>query len=169
MSKKKSKEQDLFSVMDFSDNVVVEKTCEEVKVDYEQKETKNNDIKSETKMAQKEYTTHSVEEVKEATIKYFGGDQLAADVWMNKYALKDSDGNIFELTPDDMHQRSLVLKADIQIQCQKKKFLKFLKISNTSFHKAVRWLVSAMTSRFLLCQTVSLSEQTAVQTLTVLS
>ena len=80
MSKKKSKEQDLFSVMDFSDNVVVEKTCEEVKVDYEQKETKNNDIKSETKMAQKEYTTHSVEEVKEATIKYFGGDQLAADV-----------------------------------------------------------------------------------------
>ena len=105
MSKKKSKDQDLFSVMDFSDNVVVEKTCEEVKVDYEQKETKNNDIKSETKMAQKEYTTHSVEEVKEATIKYFGGDQLAADVWMNKYALKDSDGNIFELTPDDMHHR----------------------------------------------------------------
>ena len=42
MSKKKSKEQDLFSVVDFSDNVVVEKTCEEVNVDCEQKETKNN-------------------------------------------------------------------------------------------------------------------------------
>ena len=53
-------------------------------------------------MKEKRYST---EEVKEATIKYFNGDQLAADVWMNKYALKDSDGNIFELTPDDMHHR----------------------------------------------------------------
>ena len=105
MSKKKSKEQDLFSVVDFGDSTVVDKTCEDVKVDCEQSEIKNKDIKSETKMAQKEYTQHSVEKVKEATIKYFGGDQLAADVWMNKYALKDSDGNIFELTPDDMHHR----------------------------------------------------------------
>ncbi|MBR0323086.1 MAG: adenosylcobalamin-dependent ribonucleoside-diphosphate reductase, partial [Bacteroidales bacterium] len=56
-------------------------------------------------MENKEYKIYSVEEVKEATIKYFNGDQLAADVWMNKYALKDSDGNIFELTPDDMHHR----------------------------------------------------------------
>ena len=53
-------------------------------------------------MKEKRYST---EEVKEATIKYFNGDQLAADVWMNKYALKGSDGNIFELTPDDMHHR----------------------------------------------------------------
>ena len=36
---------------------------------------------------------------------YFDGDTLAANVWMNKYALKDSDGNIYELTPDDMHWR----------------------------------------------------------------
>ena len=36
---------------------------------------------------------------------YFEGDALAASVWMNKYALKDSDGNIYELTPDDMHHR----------------------------------------------------------------
>ncbi len=36
---------------------------------------------------------------------YFNGDTLAANVWMNKYALKDSDGNIYELTPDDMHRR----------------------------------------------------------------
>ena len=53
----------------------------------------------------KEKKVYSTEEVKEATIKYFDGDQLAADVWMNKYALKDSDGHIFELTPDDMHHR----------------------------------------------------------------
>jgi ribonucleoside-diphosphate reductase alpha chain len=36
---------------------------------------------------------------------YFGGDDLAARVWINKYALKDSEGNLYELTPDDMHRR----------------------------------------------------------------
>ena len=36
---------------------------------------------------------------------YFGGDELAARVWINKYALKDSNGNLFEMTPDDMHRR----------------------------------------------------------------
>ena len=39
------------------------------------------------------------------SIEYFHGDQLAATVWINKYALKDSEGNIYELTPDDMHYR----------------------------------------------------------------
>ena len=41
----------------------------------------------------------------EETLKYFKGDDLAARVWVTKYALKDSDGNIYEKTPDDMHQR----------------------------------------------------------------
>ena len=40
-----------------------------------------------------------------ATLKYFDGDELAAKVWTTKYALKDSYGNIYELTPDDMHHR----------------------------------------------------------------
>ncbi|MDR2450083.1 MAG: ribonucleoside-diphosphate reductase, adenosylcobalamin-dependent, partial [Prevotellaceae bacterium] len=39
------------------------------------------------------------------SVKYFKGDELAAAVWVNKYAMKDSFGNIFERTPDDMHQR----------------------------------------------------------------
>lgn len=47
----------------------------------------------------------SVSEIKSAAEKYFKGDKLAADVWMNKYALKDSNGNIYERTPDDMHDR----------------------------------------------------------------
>lgn len=106
MSKQKTKVQDLFSVVDFDDNDVIEKVNNKIeKSDYEKKDISNNEIKSEVEMKQKEYKKYSVEEVKEATIKYFGGDQLAADVWMNKYALKDSDGNIFELTPDDMHHR----------------------------------------------------------------
>ncbi|MDE6094355.1 MAG: adenosylcobalamin-dependent ribonucleoside-diphosphate reductase, partial [Muribaculaceae bacterium] len=47
--------------------------------------------------------THA--QVFEATKDYFGGDELAARVWTSKYALKDSFGNIYELTPDDMHRR----------------------------------------------------------------
>ena len=47
----------------------------------------------------------SFEEVVEKSTEYFNGDSLAADVWANKYALKDSEGNLYELTPDDMHQR----------------------------------------------------------------
>ncbi len=47
----------------------------------------------------------SQEEAIQASLKYFNGDDLAARVWVNKYALKDSFGNIFELIPDDMHRR----------------------------------------------------------------
>jgi ribonucleoside-diphosphate reductase alpha chain len=49
--------------------------------------------------------TFSYEEVFEATKEYFQGDLLAATVWINKYALKDSQGKIYERTPDDMHRR----------------------------------------------------------------
>ncbi len=48
---------------------------------------------------------YSNEEAFEASLKYFNGDELAARVWVNKYALKDSYGNLFELTPDDLHHR----------------------------------------------------------------
>jgi ribonucleoside-diphosphate reductase alpha chain len=47
----------------------------------------------------------SQEEAVKASQEYFKGDDLAARVWVNKYALKDSFGNIFERTPDDMHHR----------------------------------------------------------------
>ncbi|MBR1935404.1 MAG: ribonucleoside-diphosphate reductase, adenosylcobalamin-dependent, partial [Muribaculaceae bacterium] len=49
--------------------------------------------------------TYTYDEVYKATLDYFGGDELAARVWSSKYALKDSFGNLFELTPDDMHHR----------------------------------------------------------------
>ena len=49
--------------------------------------------------------TYSYQQAYDATLDYFGGDELAAQVWVNKYALKDSYGNIYELTPDDMHRR----------------------------------------------------------------
>ncbi|MBE7639327.1 MULTISPECIES: adenosylcobalamin-dependent ribonucleoside-diphosphate reductase [Salegentibacter] len=48
---------------------------------------------------------YSQEEAFKASLDYFKGDDLAARVWVNKYALKDSEGNIYELTPNDMHRR----------------------------------------------------------------
>lgn len=48
---------------------------------------------------------HTFDEAYNASLNYFGGDELAAKVWVSKYALKDSYGNIFELTPNDMHAR----------------------------------------------------------------
>lgn len=49
--------------------------------------------------------SYTYDEVYQATLEYFKGDELAARVWSSKYALKDSFGHIFELTPDDMHRR----------------------------------------------------------------
>ncbi|MDP2688030.1 MAG: adenosylcobalamin-dependent ribonucleoside-diphosphate reductase [Aequorivita sp.] len=49
--------------------------------------------------------TYTQEEAFDASVEYFKGDDLAARVWVNKYALKDSEGNIYEKTPDDMHRR----------------------------------------------------------------
>jgi ribonucleoside-diphosphate reductase alpha chain len=49
--------------------------------------------------------TYNYQQAYEASLKYFDGDELAARVWATKYALKDSYGNLFELTPDDMHRR----------------------------------------------------------------
>ena len=49
--------------------------------------------------------SHTYDEAFNASLKYFGGDELAARVWVSKYALKDSFGNIFELTPEEMHCR----------------------------------------------------------------
>ena len=49
--------------------------------------------------------TYSFEEAFQATLAYFGGDELAARVWVNKYAMKDCFGNIYEKSPEQMHWR----------------------------------------------------------------
>ncbi len=49
--------------------------------------------------------TYTYEEALEAATRYFNNDELAAGVWLNKYALKDSYGKIYERTPSDMHRR----------------------------------------------------------------
>ena len=52
-----------------------------------------------------EPNTYTYQQAYEASLKYFDGDELAARVWATKYALKDSFGHLYELTPDDMHRR----------------------------------------------------------------
>ncbi len=60
------------------------------------------EILTKTEKVSKTFTN---EEAYEAALKYFNGDELAARVWVNKYALKDSDGVIYEQNPDEMHRR----------------------------------------------------------------
>src|SRR3546814_7625235 len=61
-----------------------------------------NDV---TTLAEEVFTSA---EVKQAAMEYFGGDELAATTWMNKYAVKNEQGRFIEKTPVDMHQRMAV-------------------------------------------------------------
>jgi len=75
------------------DTTTKERIDMEVDIDVKQTE--------ETKLRE----SYSYEEVVQSATEYFKGDDLAANVWVNKYALKDSAGNIYERTPNDMHRR----------------------------------------------------------------
>jgi ribonucleoside-diphosphate reductase alpha chain len=65
----------------------------------------NEQVKKHQVIEDQEPMTYTFEEASEASKQYFKGDELAATVWANKYALKDSRGRIYEKTPDDMHRR----------------------------------------------------------------
>ena len=56
------------------------------------------------KQEPKEYRQYTPEEIMKSSVEYFHGDELAANVWMNKYALRNDD-KIYELNPDMMHRR----------------------------------------------------------------
>ncbi len=59
---------------------------------------------------------YSYDEAYEASLRYFKGDELAARVWVNKYAMKDSLGNLYEKTPEDMHRRIVSELARVESQ-----------------------------------------------------
>ena len=63
------------------------------------------EVPAKVNQEEKEMKAYQTEEILAAATRYFRGDALAANVWMNKYALKDSEGHVYELTPDDMHHR----------------------------------------------------------------
>ena len=65
----------------------------------------------------REYHQYSPDEIMRSSVEYFHGDELAANVWMNKYALRDDD-RIFELNPDMMHRRLAAEYARIEQKYQ---------------------------------------------------
>lgn len=103
-SVQQSSPQSLSDVKEFSENAapvaepIVSK--DQSKPEMSSHENHNSSLSQETEL--KAYQT---EEILSSSTEYFGGDALAANVWMNKYALKDSDGNVYEKNPDEMHHR----------------------------------------------------------------
>ncbi len=66
-----------------------------------------HDMQKETEILDnlKDRKQYTFDQAYQSALEYFDGDELAAKVWVNKYALKDSDGHIFESSPNDMHRR----------------------------------------------------------------
>ena len=90
-----------------------------------------------------EKKVYSYDEAYEESLRYFQGDELAARVWVNKYAVKDSFGNIYEKSPEDMHWRIANEVARIEAKYPNRTdFRRTLRLawttSNTSFRKAAR-------------------------------
>jgi ribonucleoside-diphosphate reductase alpha chain len=81
-----------------------EKTTKEQSASSNQNKGEEKEMKK-IKEKGKERTVYTHDEAVDASIQYFKGDELAARVWANKYALKDSFGNLYEKSPDDMHWR----------------------------------------------------------------
>ena len=84
--------------------IVTEKAKKQNAAPEVQKTEKGENIEMSKNRGQ-EKVVYSHEEAVEESIQYFKGDELAARVWANKYALKDSFGNLYEKSPDDMHRR----------------------------------------------------------------
>jgi len=82
---------------------VMEKTLNQVSDSIEKKE--GNVSPSNQKNDETSKISYSFDEAFAEATEYFKGDELAANVWINKYALKDSAGNIYESNPDMMHKR----------------------------------------------------------------
>ena len=78
---------------------------------------------------------YKIEQVKEETLKYFGGDELASNVWIDKYCLKNTQGEILELTPDDMHKR--LAKEFSRIEANYKNPLSYEEI----YEKLAGWFI----------------------------
>ncbi len=84
-----------------TDNKMESKTLKRkktIKLSENPMNTENNNTKHSTR-------PYSYSEVFNKTLEYFGGDELATNTWISKYCLKDSKGQYYELTPDDMHKR----------------------------------------------------------------
>ncbi len=95
----------LFPDLQITDEKQAKSTSYDKMLEKREQPTINQEAKNTGEKMKKNDTAYSPEEILTKSTEYFKGDTLAANVWMNKYALKDSNGNIFEMTPDDMHLR----------------------------------------------------------------
>lgn len=104
---------DLFSIVEnqtdekkevFSTEFIAQRNKKLQSINPLQLEFNNQNTKTEGTMKSSLQKVYSTEEILKSSTEYFDGDSLAADVWMNKYALRDG-ADIYELNPDDMHQR----------------------------------------------------------------
>ena len=68
-------------------------------------ELKNYTKTTETQRKASSKVMHDLTVVQKDTLDYFGADELAANVWITKYALKNKEGKFLEKSPDDMHKR----------------------------------------------------------------
>jgi ribonucleoside-diphosphate reductase alpha chain len=84
---------------------IAQMTNDALELEIEKEEEMSMPTTPENHTVTEEPKAYSTEEILEAATEYFKGDSLAASVWMNKYALKDSYGKVYELTPADMHRR----------------------------------------------------------------
>ncbi len=78
--------------------------CQPAKNKHTSEEAPSKKASTPVMKKEKELTTYTTEEIMKSSTEYFHGDELAANVWMNKYALRDGT-DIFELNPDMMHHR----------------------------------------------------------------
>lgn len=72
--------------------------------------------------------TFTYQEALDASIKYFNGDELAAKVFIDKYALRNENMDLVESTPDDMHRRiarefARIEKKNLSLRCRKMKYM----------------------------------------------
>ncbi len=116
--------QDLFSLFEPQNNekkgsnseeITSEKNSDLLNTEPMLKKEDNQNTKIEPKMNETLPKVYKTEEILDAATKYFNGDSLAADVWMNKYALRDGS-EIYEVSPDDMHKRLAKEFARIEAQ-----------------------------------------------------
>jgi ribonucleoside-diphosphate reductase alpha chain len=103
LTKKTSNDLEKKTKSNFYEDVLEKRTKPNLFDDEVIEVKKETTVKSKQEEPKKK--NYSYEEALEKTTVYFKGDTLAANVWINKYALKDSAGNLYECTPDDMHRR----------------------------------------------------------------
>jgi ribonucleoside-diphosphate reductase alpha chain len=78
----------------------VKNQLEKMEIDFKEEQPQVNHVNEPQKPQ-----LYTFDEAVASSVEYFKGDEMAAKVWVNKYALKDSDGNIYELNPNHMHRR----------------------------------------------------------------